>query len=293
MLTGIRDHTKEFDQGRVRLSWAFGLVAGFFFILFAWGISAVQLSLVHGMHPWAKLILGAVPVMLLCCLSAFISSHSKNALISALVWMICGFAITFLAAHISFEGLVWYYGIIDPDLMSVINYPFSSGIGTRMVVALLVSVVAIGIAGGLFNLLLENAYAAPAKAGTLISLIIWGAFFAVSAQNFNTLLERPMRDPIRAINQTIEYRIIDEATPFDADTARSLHIHSFNGVENLSAMLDKPRWIVMQSYDDTLTMIKVAINFSGDWVTCNVIADNSTEPPTQQLVFCRNLELNK
>jgi hypothetical protein len=293
MFTNIRDHTKEFDQGRVRLSWAFGLVAGFFFILFAWGIPAVQLSMVHGMYPWTKLILGVLPVMILCCLSAFISSHSRNALISALVWMICGFAITFLATHISFEGLVWYYGIIDPGLLSVINYPFTSGIATRMVIALIVSVVAIGIAGSLFNLLLENAYSASAKAGTLVSLIIWGAFFAVSAQNFNSLLERPMRDPIRAINQTIDYRIIDEATPFDDDTARSLHIHAFNGVDNLTEMLSKPRKIVMQSYDDTLTMIKVAIDFSGDWVTCNVIADNSTEPPTQQLVFCRNLVISK
>lgn len=293
MFTKVTDHTQEYENAKQKLSWTFGLVGGFAFVLFAWGISTIQLAFVNGIYPWAKLLLGFLPVMALCAFTGWLSYRVKNALVSALCWMVCGFVITYIACHISFEGLKWFYGLINPTLASIIDYPFTSGVSARLAISIIVSVVALGIAGSLYNILLENAFAASAKVGLYVSLIIWAVFFAASAQTFNNLLDRPMRDPVAAINQVIDYRKIDASSPFDDETARNLHIHALNGVDNISTLIYLPRKIVMQGYDDTITMIKVAVNFSGTWATCNVIADNTSEPPKQQIVFCRNLEIPK
>ncbi|MHC1740697.1 MAG: hypothetical protein AB9897_06250 [Anaerolineaceae bacterium] len=283
----IPDRTKEYEAGKARLSWLFGLVAGLVYVIVLWGISAVKLSMINAIHPWAQLLLGILPVLILCCLAAWLSNRAKNAFLIVIIWVITGVLITWIATHISFEGLTWYYRIFDPQVAAIVNYPFNSGFSTRMVFALLFTGVISGIAGVFYNLLLENAFTASAIGGTVFAFVIWGAFFAGSAMTLNDMVERFLRDPLVAINQTIEYKLIDENTPFEADLARNLHITALISVTDL---IHSPRRIILQGYNNSISMTIVAIDFSGTWVTCNVLNNSDSEPPVQMPIFCRRLK---
>jgi len=286
MLNEVPDRTEEYRKGKMHLAWLFGLVAGLVFVVVVWGSDGLNLSRANGLYPWAKLALGTLPILLLCLAAAWLSSIWSNGLGSFLLWLGCGIAIAFIGGHVSFEGLTWFYRWVNPQLAVRVQYGMDSGVAARMAMTVGVCAVIGAIAGLFFNTLLENCFAAASKGAAFLNLFIWALFFAGCGVVLNVTIEKPLRDPVAAINETITDKLRNEVTPYSLSDARDLHLGALNTVTDL---LHSPRRLVLLDYDDTLSTTHIGVDFDGVWVKCMVAANNYLIPPKQQPVNCERM----
>ena len=158
MVDNLPDRSEDYKKGKVRLGVLFGLIAGLTFVIITWGFDGFLLSRANAFFPWAKLVLGVIPIVALCIAAAWISSIFDNGLISLLVWLIFGGLVAFVGGHISFEGLSLYYRLVDPQLAARLQYPVDSGIVTRLVMSMVICAAICAVAGLFFGTLLDNVF---------------------------------------------------------------------------------------------------------------------------------------
>jgi len=281
------DRSDQFKKEKIRLGVWFGLFAGFTYVFILWGVDGIALARANAVYPYAKLVMGALPVIALCLLTGWICGKLENALANSVLWMVSGVAICFFASHIPFEGMSLFYKWFNPELAARVNLPFNSGVSSRFAIIVLICAVISAIAGLFFGMLLDNAHKSAAKAGTLVPIIIWVAIFGCMASVVNYMIQLPVRAPIVAIDKLIQLKAQSLIVPVSKEESRAWHLGALNGLDDL---LNEPRTLILSKYDNSMIQTNVEINFGGKWVNCVVIANSETEPPVQQPVYCRAVE---
>lgn len=287
MFRHAKDQSQEILANKKKIALFTGLFAGLAFSITLWGYDAVTLASANAVHPWAKLLIGILPVTAFCVLIAWLSNRIDNALVSFLLWLGAGAVLPLFATRLPYDGMALYYKLFDPALAARVNYPFNSTVSARAGVVLLVCTVLGGFAGVFFGRMIENANNALAKSAAFLPVLFWSAFFISSAWAIQSIIEAPMRDPLVAINQLVVDNIKNEAAPFTKDESKYMYLSAIGAAADL---IHTPRQLVVGSYDDLLIQFHVQVDFDGQWVDCAVFADNSTEPPRQQPVYCRLIE---
>ena len=287
MLERVTDHSLEYKKRKAHLAIWFGLIAGLTFSIVLWGIDAVSLAGAHAISPWAKMLFGILPVVGICVLTAWISSRIDHGLVSLVLWLVCALVIGIFACHIPFEGLTFIYKLFNADVAAQIQYTFNSGVTARTVIVALICAVLGAMSGVFFGFLLENVHNSASVMGVIVSYVIWAAFFAGSASVVDQMIQLPLRSPVEAINNLIDQKLQSEITPISQEQARALHLSSLNGILDV---VEQPRKLVLSNYDSVMIQTSVSIKFGSQWVECIVFADQSTEPPLQQPVYCKKTE---
>ncbi|MRR32385.1 hypothetical protein EG834_19135, partial [bacterium] len=239
-----------------------GLFAGLAFSITLWGYDAVTLASADAVHPWAKLLIGILPVTAFCVLIAWLSNRIDNALVSFLLWLGTGVVLCLFASHLTYDGMALYYKIFDPALAARVNYPYNSTVSTRAGVVLLVCTVLGGFAGVFFGRMIENANNALAKSAAFLPILFWSAFFISSGWTIQSFVEAPMRDPLVAIDKLVANNIQNEATPFTKDESKYMYLSAIGAATDL---IHTPRQLVVARYDDLLIQFAVQIDFNGQW----------------------------
>ncbi|MEN6408492.1 MAG: hypothetical protein ABFD44_02110 [Anaerolineaceae bacterium] len=273
---------------KARLGLRFGLIAGLAFSLAAWLPDALQLMNAHAVLPWAKMLMGAIPVVAIFSFAGWFTARMEKVWINLLTWVITASATGWYSGHLPYEGMTLALRVFSPEVASRVAYPFHEGMATRVVIIVAVSAVVGLIAGALEGLLLDNAYNAASPFTRIISLLIWAVIFSASAFVLDSMIEQPLRGPVTAINDLINYGLKDEVQPYGKETRRALHLGALSAIQN---ELHQPYKLVLAEYDDIMVTTRVLIHFDdGVWATCTVMADQSTQPYLQQPSYCETVE---
>jgi hypothetical protein len=84
----------------------------------------------------------------------------------------------------------------------------------------------------------------------------------------DTLNNEPLRTAVREMNSTIQFSLDHRGEEVDKVLARTMHVSSLRAVEDV---IDQPRGLIVQSYDQTLGQIHVFVRFGDTWVDCQTI----------------------
>ncbi len=286
-LENIPDKSQQIRQDKQRMGIWFGLTAGLVFSFLLWGIDCIGLARANAYLPWAKLAMGVLPAVGIFTLAGWLSGKYENGLVSFILWTVGGFLVCLFACHLPFEGLTVFYKIFDPELASRIDYTFTRGLGAHTLITVTICTIASAICGVFFGLLVENAAVSANPAGVIVPLLIWSLLFVASATVIDNEIQQRLRDPLIAVNALVEKKIDTFTHPISRREARKIHLFALNPISDL---VERPRKLILVGYDSTLIQTNIQVNFNGEWAECIAIADQSAEPPVQQVIYCRAVE---
>jgi hypothetical protein len=256
----------------------FGLLAGLTLLLAGWGFDGWELARSDGILPWAKTLLGAACVLLPLGLLVWLSIRIQHEAVLAGLWLAAGALFGWVAAQIAFRFFPWFLARWAPDAARFITYEYGYGPSGRGVLASISCGLIFFLAGILIHPLVDGWNRAIYPASRLLSILAWVGLFALCGAAVNSLVHRPLTEPIAVIDNLISFRLSDPAA-MDTPMAKSLRASALNAVENL---LPRRHRLVVASYDEAVTTVRVLVDFEGRWVECTLIGD--------QPIFCRPLE---
>jgi hypothetical protein len=256
----------------------FGLSAGLTLLLAAWGFDGWALARSDGILPWAKALLGAACVLLPLSLLVWLSIRIQHEAVLAGLWLAAGVLFGWVAAQIAFRFFPWFLARWAPDAARFIAYDYGYGPSGRGILASMACGLIFFLAGILFHPFVEGWNRAIYPASRVLSILAWIGLFALCGAAVNSLVHRPLTEPIAVIDNLISFRLSDPAA-MDTPMAKSLRASALNAVEDL---LPRRHRLVVAGYDEAVTTVRVLVDFEGRWVECTLIGD--------QPIFCRPLE---
>lgn len=271
-------------QEKAQLGMRFGFIAGLAFIFAAWLPDALELMNAHAMMPWAKMILGALPVLVIFTFIGWYTARMDKALLNILLWILTSAAAGWFGGHLPYEGLTWMLRLFSPETASRVSYPFHEGMAARVTIVILIC-AGVGLIGGtLEGMLLDNAYSGRSPFARTLPLLIWVVVFVTGASMLDNMIQQPLRGPVTAINDLINFRLQNEQQPVSKEVARAMHLAALDPIRQ---KLHQPRQLILSEYDDIMVMTRILIHFEdGSWARCTVMADQSSQPYTQQPSYC-------
>jgi hypothetical protein len=247
-----------------------GLLSGLVFGLTAWGIDAVALGNASVDHPWDKLAMGLVFSLLTGGIAGWLTAVIDRAAAGLILWACAGIAYAWLAGHIPFDGLSALLRMSEPRLGEIVPYPFVASARVRTAFLMFVIGGLSAMGGTLELVLLDRARDAQSALGRAISIGLIVPFFVLAGVAADGIINRPLRDPLVAVDRVIGWAVDAQANPIDPTLARQRHLGAVSGIENL---LGRPYRMSMGAYDPaSLYSFSVEVDFDGAWVRCSVLA---------------------
>ncbi|HEX7974166.1 MAG TPA: hypothetical protein VF498_07145, partial [Anaerolineales bacterium] len=246
----------------------YGILAGFAFVLAAWGVDFAGLARAEAFFPWLKLLLGAVAALLVCGLAGWLAARLDKAILSVPIWMITGAFLAWYASRLPFDGIyTTLLGWLDPQLKGIVHYPLSSVTSARLGLLLFI-MIALSAFVGLVELpMIDSATQASAPVARWLPLCLCVPLALAAGFSADEMFNRPFREPILSMDKLIRFAIQNRGQEVNSDLARSMHLATLDPVQDL---LDKPRRLIVVDYDDVFTDVYVMIDFGGSWARCEV-----------------------
>lgn len=266
---------EELDRPRIRRASRlngvlFGAISGLAFGLTAWGIDAIALASASADRPWVKLAVGLVIAVVIGCIAGWLTAVVDRAAAGLILWACAGIALSWFVGHLPFEGQSTLLKLIEPRLGDVDIYPFVESARVRTAFLMFVVGGLSAMAGTVELVLLDRAKEAQTGTGRAFSLALTIPFFVLAGIASDGIINRPLRDPLVAVDQVIGWAIDAKTTPVDPGLARQRHLGAVKGIENL---LDRPYRVSLGAYDSaSLFSFSVEVDFDGTWVRCSVLA---------------------
>jgi len=119
----------EFSRKRNKLGVLYGLTAGLFFTLAAWGMDALILSRYNGSLPLLKFL----PALLICLptavLAGYLTAKFENGLLSLLLWTGLAVLFTYTVINLPTKFSPWLFNKIKPDYAAIIKFDELEAVG--------------------------------------------------------------------------------------------------------------------------------------------------------------------
>lgn len=270
LATESQDASGDALRARYRYGLLYGMVAGVAFAVTTWGVDGALLAASHAYFPWLKLLLGGIGALLVGFVAGWLTGRLERTGLVLLLWLLVGVIYGWLAGHVPFEGASWLLVRLNPRLAGLVRYPFSEGPYYRLVVAMVVTVGVSAFGGLLVMSLIESTSQAETVVGRWFPVAVWILMFGVAGSTANGMMNEPLRNPVLAMDRTIQFVLDNEGTTISPKQAREWHVGALTPVRSL---LHRPRRLLLASYDDTIVMTDVLVNFDGGWVRCSVTAE--------------------
>lgn len=243
-----------------------GAVGGFVFACSAWGYDFAQLLIAHVIVPWAKFVPGLLASAISGALCAFFASKSGKLGIVMLIWIAWGCFVTWIAGLIPVYLLEWLTIQLHPKLAGVIHYPVIN-LEVRLFLTLLVMFGLTLIYSFLFQNVLDAFVVNLRPITTSLTVGVWLLFFIIFGASIDTVYNLPLR---RAATLTHEKIQIAAAHVEELDQGKEALKLGILSMRPMKSVLQQPYWIAIKGYDETLEQVKVMVDFSGYWFTCEV-----------------------
>jgi hypothetical protein len=249
-----------------------GVVSGLAYSLSAWGVDAITLGNASVDYFWVKLAIGSVFCLVIGGAAGWLTASSERGAAGMIIWALAGVAFAWAAGHLPFDGLSTVLRFAEPRLTGITPYPFVESARVRTLFMAFVVGGLSALAGTLELSLLDQAKDAHSGLGRALSLGLTIPFFALAGFASDGLINRPLRDPLVAVDQVFRWAIEARSTPVSPALARQRHLGAVQGIEDL---IERPYRISMGAYDAaSLFSFSVEVAFDGTWVRCSVLGSS-------------------
>jgi hypothetical protein len=257
-----------------------GGITGFAFATALWAYETVLLIQAHVAYPWIPYLVGTISFVIVCMSAALLTCLLNRALLGIVLWLVAARLLAELVIYIPLKIAPRLMVFFEPGLQSIlpaypINATFRSwgGLGTLGVGIFL------GILGLLQITLVDQAIPATSSAGHLMPYFIFIPAIFLASVMVSDMINQPLRAPMLATNDLIQFAINHQDTSVDPAIARQMHLST---IDPISDLINRPRRLFLGHYDDSFFQVDVLIDFGGAWVDCATV--------NLQPVFCK---LNK
>ena len=248
-----------------------GVLAGMGFALGNWGIESIALFSSHGMYPLAKLLPGLLICTLVGLLAGWLSGLIESVLANIITWAIAAAALNYTSLLVSFPGMQWLAGKLDPQLQTILNYNLDYGVITRSTMMLIIMVV-FGLLAGLLIRLLTGSLIEDSRSTRgiqrWIPVLLWLiAFFGIGVVS-DSLSQKAMRQAVATADNTIQFlQQIQDGDQFPAEMSIQ---KGWGWANTIHDYLYQPYRIISANYDQMMYSIHVLIRFEKVYAYCPV-----------------------
>lgn len=265
MLASTPEKEILLKKRRQKYGFSYGAAAGLAFAIALWGYDGLLLSQYHGLLPWLKFLVGGVLTTFTGGLAGWLTSRFEKILPGILFWSI---ASGLYAVYTNIVPLVLaprITGWFVPEISSRLLYTPFDNLPTLIGVAFGWNIIASIISGIIQIPMLEPALYSLSGFGKVKPHLLCAFLMLVSGGVADTLVNKPLRDPILGLDTTIQFIVDMRGQSIDKATSREKHLASFRFID---PAIQDSRQLIVSRYDRLLENIYVLINFDGQWAEC-------------------------
>lgn len=157
---------------------------------------------------------------------------------------------------------------LSPDLEQWLKFPKIDGITQIMFFSLIVIGLAAVICGILEINLVEQVMHSSNSSSLITMMIIGIIVFGIVGNAVDQLLNVNFREPIQALNATIQTAIDYDGKIVPKEIARARHLSAIN---HLGIDFNQPRHLTLITYDPGLGYMEILVNLKDIWLKCTTI----------------------
>lgn len=265
-MNDLTPEKEQFLKSRKRkYGLTYGAAGGLAFAIALWGLDAVLLSQSHAMFPWLKLIVGGILTTLTGGLAGWLTSRFEKILLGFLFWVA---ASALFGLYIVIVPLVLaprITGLLVPQISHLLLYTTYDNLPTMVAVAFGWTIVGAIISSVIQIPMLDHAVFSLSGFGKIRPHLLCAVLMLISGGVSDSLNNKPLRDPIVALDSTFQFILDTRGQEIDKATSREKHLASFRFIQE---GVTENRQLVVSHYDRLLENIDVLINFNGKWAVC-------------------------
>ena len=269
----------------------YGLAGGLSFAVFAWGIDGLLLSSAHGAFPWVKFIPGLVICLVSSGLVGWLTIKIPHTFLAIFPWV----ALAFLYSQL----IIWLPIRVAPALIKIFNsslgeyltYPFYSDLNQNLWFGFAIIAVVAIINGLLERILVEQALFTSSRYAIIVPMIVCALSFGLAGNTGDSLLNKNLRDPVRIVDELIQFARDNYDKEIPANVARSMHMGALNTVKEY---VIRDRQLILSNFDQYMGQVDVLVDFEGKWVKCTTIYSQVTNcKPALEMPWIRLSNIHK
>lgn len=258
----------EFKKRKEFIGLLYGITSGIAFAIFAWGADAFLLAQANTMHFWMKFVPGLVLSILVGSLAGWITIRFEKHGIALITWGLVAVFYTWLVIWLPASGIKFFTQLIDPHLANLQKFSEIDSINQFRIFGFFTIGLPTIICGLLEINLVEQVLLSSHNSSLVIALSTCLIVMGLAGSASDYLINIHFREPIQALNKTIDIAVSYRDGNISDKIAREQHVYAIN---HLKIDLNKPRKMALISFDQTLGNMNVLVDFEGVLVKCNVI----------------------
>lgn len=262
-----------------RLGMVYGLTLGLAFAVSAWGVDGYLLSQAHGMYPWLKFIIGVVICATVGGFVGWLVARLEKAILAPLLYLGLSLVFAWLVVSLPFQIFPRVVSRLDPEIGRLLDYVFYENFSSRLAIAFVWVGMFVTLAGILQIPLAEPAAFSTSIFGRIAPLIVCSAIVVVNGSIVDSINNEPLRSPLIEMEKTIQFAVEHRGQNVDRAVSRAMHLASLRSVQDV---IDRPRRLIVGSYDEFLGQVNVLVRFGDTWVDC---VTSYTQPSFCQYVL--------
>jgi len=266
ILESLSVETKILNAKR-RSSLAYGMVSGLAFAIAFWGGDGYLLSQSHGYFPWTKFIAGGILTTLVGGLAGWLVQRVDKIFVGLFIWFAVGGLYSWFSVLVPINLAPKIIGLLEPKLINILYHGETSGLSAIVGVSFAWVSISFFIVAIIQIPMIEQSVFSAGAFGRIIPHIIAALLMISSGSILDNLQNKPLRDPILSLDQTIQFSVINRGRTVDPEVARELHAAALRPVEDL---ISPNRRLLVSHYDKDLDTVNVWVNFNGAWADCKV-----------------------
>lgn len=272
----------DFSRKRSNLGVRYGLIAGLFFTLAAWGLDALVLTRYHASLPFLKFF----PALLICIptamLAGYLTAKIENGILGLVVWGGLAVLYTFLVINLPSKFYPWILNQIRPEFSPLINFEELIGIGGYWFYCLFAIGITCLLCGFLENVLLDQGLASSSLLGPHMPFVVCALIMLLSGLFGDLLIIRDFRKPVVAYDQLLKNAAAYYGREVDAETKRNLRLGT---ADILGELVLQPHTLTLVGVDRYLSLTSMVIEFDGQTALCQAVQAKPT--------FCKIIDVSQ
>lgn len=255
----------EVAREKLRYGVYFGATVGTAFAVFTWGWDAYLLYWAHGLFPWIKLAIGLVVCGLAGAAAGGSTARLERSLAAVFIWLAAALVFAWLVVALPLQIAPRLTVLLQPDLNGLVHYDYYEGFSARYGIALTWVAIFSAIVGLLQLPTSEAAVFSTSLMGKAAPAILCIAIMGISGWIVDSLNNEPLRTAVISVNETIQFAVDHRGQTVDQRVKLRMHLGAVRRVEEY---LDRPRNLVVGSFDQYLGEVNVLVRFGDVWVNC-------------------------
>jgi len=254
-----------------------GGITGFAFATALWAYETILLIQAHVAYPWISYLVGTLSFVIVCMLAALLTCLFNRALLGIVFWLLAARLLVELVIYIPLKIAPRLMVFFEPTLQSILPaYPINATLRSWGGLGTLGLGIFLGILGLLQITLVDQAIPSTSAAGHLMPYFVFIPVIFLASVMVSDLINQPLRAPMLATNDLIQFAINHQSISVDPAIARQMHLST---IDPISDLINRPHRLFLGQYDDSFFQVDVLIDFGGAWVDCTTI--------NLQPVFCK------